>query len=208
MVRQEPDGGLTVLADRFNGKRLNSPNDLVVARDGAIWFTDPTYGLVQPEEGRQAAPELPGRYVFRLDPGGGLAVVADGFAQPNGLAFSPDERVLYVSDTGGALNPEGTREIRAFAVDGGRLTGERLFARLPSGVPDGLKTDADGRLYAATDQGARVWAQDGTPLGLIATPATCGNLAFGGPDGRRLYLCNGSSIHSIPLKVRGAAWRA
>lgn len=204
VARQERDGRITVLADRHLGRPLNSPNDVVVARDGSIWFTDPTFGLQQPEEGRMADSEQAGRFVFRIAPDGALAVAADGFEQPNGLAFSPDERVLYVSDTSGASRPEGKREVRAFDVRDGRLSNERLFATVPSGVPDGLKTDERGRLYGATDRGATVWDVDGTLLGHIATPATCGNLAFGGPDGRRLYLCNGSAIHRIDLHTRGA----
>ena len=207
VVRQESDGRLTVLADRFEGRPLNAPNDVVVASDGGIWFTDPTFGLELPEEGRQSIPQQRGRFVFRIDPAGSLEVVADGFEEPNGLAFSPDEAVLYVSDTSAALNPEGKREIRAFDVVGGRrLKGERLFASVPSGVPDGLKVDVDGRVYAATDAGARIWSPDGTPVGLIATPGTCGNLAFGGANGRRLHLCNGTHVHGIDLKVQGADW--
>lgn len=207
VVRQEHDGGLTVLADRFAGRRLNAPNDLVVAH-GAIWFTDPTFGLVEPEEGRMVPAEQRGRFVFRLDPDGDLAVVSDSFEQPNGLAFSPDGSVLYISDTSASLDPEGKREIRAFdVVDGRRLKGERVFATVPSGIPDGLKVDVDGRVYTATDAGAWIWQADGTPVGRIATPGICGNLAFGGPDGRRLFLCNGTDIHGIDLNVRGAAWR-
>lgn len=208
VVRQETDGRITVLADRFEGRRLNSPNDLVVARDGAIWFTDPTFGIEQPEEGRQAPSEQKGRFVFRIDRDGTLAKAADSFEQPKGIAFSPDQRILYVSDTSGAPgHEEGKREIRAFdVVDGRRLTGERVFASVPSGVPDGLDVDTLGRVYAATDAGATIWSASGARLGVIPTPATCGNLAFGGPDGRRLYLCNGTSIHAVDLMVRGSAW--
>ena len=207
VVRQEGDGRLTVLADGFEGKPLNAPNDVVVASDGGIWFTDPTFGLELPEEGRQAVPQQRGRFVFRIDPAGSLEVMADTFEEPNGLAFSADETILYVSETSAALNPEGKREIRAFDVVGGRrLTGERLFARVPSGIPDGLKVDADGRVYAATDAGVRIWSRDGAPVGLIATPGTCGNLAFGGADGHRLFLCNGTHIHGISVKVQEAGW--
>lgn len=206
VVRQERDGRLTVLADRYRGRRLNSPNDLVVARDGAVWFTDPTFGLMQPEEGRMAEPEQPGRYVFRLDPSGRLDVAADTFEQPNGIAFSPDGARLYVSDTSAAEDHEGTREIRAFDVVDGRLRRERFFASVPSGTPDGLATDAAGRLFAATDRGAGVWDRDGTPLGVVPTPVTCANLAFGGPDGRWLYLCAGTSVHRIETLTRGAEW--
>lgn len=208
VVRQEPDGRVTVMADRFAGKPLNSPNDLVVARDGAIWFTDPTWGIENPEEGRPSEPEQKGRFVFRLDSSGRLDVVSDSFEQPNGLAFSPDERVLYVSESSGAGTPEGKREIRAFDVAGGRLSRERVFAMLQSGAPDGLKCDEAGRVYAGTDGGARIWGPDGTYLGRIATPGDCANIAFGGPDGRRLYLCSGPAVHAVQLKVRGAGLRS
>lgn len=207
IVRQEFDGRLTVLADQYRGRRLNAPNDLAVAPDGAVWFTDPTFGLTQPEEGRTAPSEQPGRFVFRLDPDGSLAVVADGFEQPNGIVFSPDRRTLYVSDTSGGDGHEGRREVRAFDVVGGRrLARERVFATVASGVPDGLTVDAAGRLFAATDQGATVWDRTGALLGHIAAPTTCGNLAFGERDGRRLFLCAGECIYAIDLETRGAAW--
>lgn len=208
VVRQEHDGSLTVLADRYQGKRLNSPNDVIVARDGAVWFTDPIFGIVQPEEGRLAESEQAGRFVFRLAPGDELRVVSDTFEQPNGLALSPDERTLYVSDTSSPGNVEGKHEIRAFDVRDGRLSNERVFATVPSGVPDGLKVDTAGRVYAATDRGATIRDASGELIGHIATPATCGNLAFGGSDGRRLYLCNGSSIHAIDVLTRGATTHA
>ena len=206
VVRQEPDGRITVLADRHDGKRLNSPNDLAVAKDGAIWFTDPVFGITVPDEGLPAEPEQRGRFVYRLDPTGALTIVSDSFDQPNGIVFSPDGRTLYVSDTGAALNGEGPREIRAFdVVDGVRLTRERRFARLDHGIPDGLTIDAAGRLYAATADGAAIWSPAGEPLGLIATPVTCGNLAFGGRDGRTLFLCAGERIFSIDTNARGWA---
>ena len=208
VVREEPDGRLTVLADRFEGRPLNSPNDVVVARDGAVWFTDPTYGIDNPEEGRPAPSEQRGRFVFRLDPDGTLAVASDSFVQPNGLAFSPDGTILYVAESGGGAHPDSgsgaTREIRAFdVIDGPRLARERVFARLASGVPDGLKVDVGGRLYAGTGEGARVWRPDGTPLGRIATPGPCANIAFGGPDARRLFLCCGPAVLAVDLRVRG-----
>lgn len=206
VVRQEADGRMTVLADRFEGRRLNSPNDVVVADDGAIWFTDPVFGITVPDEGQRAEPEQRGRFVYRIDPGGTLALAADGFDQPNGLVFSPDGRTLYVSETGAALNPEGPREIHAFdVIDGRRLARRRVFARLESGLADGLTVDADGRLYAATEGGGTVWTAAGERLGTIPTPATCGNLTFGGADGRRLFLCATDTLHAIDLKTKG--WR-
>lgn len=204
VVRQEHDGRLTVLADRYGSKRLNSPNDLAIAPDGAIWFTDPVFGITVPEEGERAEPEQSGRFVYRIDPGGGLTVVADGFDQPNGIAFSPDARTLYVSETGAALNSEGPREIRAFdVIDGRTLARPRVLARLRRGIPDGLAVDRAGRIFAATAAGAQVWTPDGQWQGMIPTPRTCGNIAFGGRDGRRLFLCAADALHAIDLKTGG-----
>ena len=205
VVRRETDGAITVLADRYDGGRLNSPNDVVVARDGAIWFTDPTYGIEQAEEGKPRPSEQKGRHVFRLAPDGGLAVATDRFVQPNGLAFSPDEQVLYVCESG--VHQGAPSEIRAFTVADGRLTNERVFASVSSGVPDGVKVDTEGRVYAGTGDGVRIWAPDGRPLGHIPTDGPCANLAFGGPDVRRLFLCAGKRVLAVETKVRGAAVR-
>lgn len=205
VVRREADGAITVLAESHDGGRLNSPNDAVVARDGTIWFTDPTYGIDQAEEGTPRPSEQKGRFVFRLAPGGSLAVATDRFVQPNGLAFSPDERILYVSESG---RREGApAEIRAFDVADGRISGERRFASGFEGVPDGLKVDTDGRVYAGTGDGVRIWAADGRPLGHIPTEGPCANIAFGGADGRRLFLCAGRRVLTVETKVRGAAIR-
>ncbi len=206
VVRQEKDGRITILAERHQGRRLNAPNDLAVAADGAIWFTDPIFGITVPDEGLPAEPEQRGRFVYRIDPSGALGVVADGFDQPNGIAFAPDGRTLYVSDTGGALNAEGPREIRAFdVVDGVRLARERRFAKLDHGIPDGLTVDAQGRVYAATADGAAIWSPAGEPLGIISTPVTCGNLAFGGRDGRTLFLCASDRVFAIETEAKGWA---
>ncbi|MBB4155737.1 sugar lactone lactonase YvrE [Sphingomonas jinjuensis] len=154
--------------------------------------------------GLPAEPEQRGRFVLRIDPAGALGVVADGFDQPNGIVFSPDGRTLYVSDTGGALNPEGPREIRAFdVIDGVRLARERHFATLDHGIPDGLTVDNERRVYAATADGAAIWSPAGEPLGIIPTPVTCGNLAFGGRDGRTLFLCATDRVFAIDTMARG-----
>lgn len=207
VVRQEPDGTFTVLAERFRDGRLNSPNDAVVAGDGAVWFTDPTYGITQASEGEPRASEQAGSFVYRRAPDGTLAAVATDFHQPNGLAFSPDGRILYVAESGGAPDGSMPRTIRAFDVAGENLSNGRAFARLESGVPDGLKTDTDGRLYAGTGDGVRVWSPDGTFLGRIPTEGPCANIAFGGPDGRRLFLCAGKRVLAVETRVRGAAVR-
>ncbi|MGI4778044.1 MAG: SMP-30/gluconolactonase/LRE family protein [Janthinobacterium lividum] len=206
VVRREADGRRVTLVDRYEGRRLNAPNDLAVADDGAVWFTDPIFGITQPDEGLQAEPEQKFRHVFRCSVDGRLSVVSDTFDQPNGIAFSPDFKTLYVSEAGAALDPDGGgREIRAFDVqDDGTVRRERVFARLDTGLPDGLTTDERGCVYAATMDGIRVWAADGRPLGLIRTAGTCGNVAFGGADGRTLFICSGKHIHALPMRVRGA----
>lgn len=208
VVRAEADGTLTVLADSYRGKRLNSPNDVVLAADGALWFTDPVFGITMPDEGLMAAPEQAARRVYRIDPSGRLDAATDAVGQPNGLAFSPDGRILYVSDTGAALkNPEGSRAILAFPVEGAGLGAPRPFATVEAGVPDGLAVDAGGRVYAACFDGIRIFAPDGTRLGRIATATDAANLTFGGPDGKRLFFAAGPMVHAIDLKVRGASPR-
>jgi gluconolactonase len=204
VVRQDADGSFTVLAERYRNGRLNSPNDAVVAGDGAVWFTDPTYGITQASEGEPRPSEQAGSFVYRLAPDGTLAAAATDFHQPNGLAFSPDRRVLYVAESGIAPDGSKPRTIRAFDVSGGGLTNGRVFARLEAGVPDGLKTDTDGRVYAGTGDGVRVWSPDGALLGLIPTEGPCANIAFGGPDGRRLYICAGPKVLAVETRVRGA----
>ena len=205
VVRAESDGSLTVLADRYAGKPLNSPNDASLAADGAIWFTDPVFGIAMPEEGIVRRPEQTARRIYRIDPDGTVTGQSDALDQPNGLAFSPDGRRLYVSDTGASLNPEGARAILAFPVENGRSLGTpHPFATVEAGVPDGLAVDADGRVYAACGDGVRVFAPDGRLLGRIATAREAANVTFGGRDGRRLFVASGPAIHAIALKVRGA----
>src|SRR5262249_23992761 len=144
VTRTEPDGSITVLADKYQGKRLNSPNDVVVKSDGSIWFTDPPYGILSDYEGFKTKSELGACYVFRLDPRSGkLAIVADDFDKPNGLAFSPDEKVLYIADTGLSHDPDGPHHIRAFDVSGGtKLRNGRVFADINPGAADGLRVDS------------------------------------------------------------------
>lgn len=209
VVRREPDGAITVLADSYAGKPLNSPNDAVLGPDRAIWFTDPVFGITVPDEGVMAEPVQGACRVYRIDPSGAVQAMTDAVGQPNGIAFSPDGRVLYVSDTGaGLMNAEGARAILAFAVDGnGRLSEPRTFAEVEAGVPDGLAVDADGRVYAACLDGVRVFDPDGRMLGRIATATNASNLAFGGPDGRRLFITAGRAVHAIDLKVGDGAIR-
>ena len=160
VTRTEADGSITVLADSYAGKRLNSPNDVVVRSDGSIWFTDPSYGILSDYEGKKAPQEQAGCFVFRLDAGGGEPeLVADDFVKPNGLAFSPDETVLYISDTGLSHQPDGPHHIRAFDVqDGRRLENGRVFAEIEKGVSDGFRLDQQGNLWTSTGGGVQCFS--------------------------------------------------
>ena len=192
--RTDADGSTTVLVDRFRGKRLNSPNDLVVGPDGAIWFTDPTYGIQNPRQGCPAESELGHCSVYRYDPRTGALVRMADLRQPNGVGFSPDGRTLYVSDT-----DLERHEIVAWDVgaDGG-LAGRRVFRSIEPGVPDGFCVDARGWVWTSSGSGVQVFAADGTPLGIIPTPHTCSNCTFS-PDGRRLFITGEESLWAVDL---------
>ncbi|MCX8998288.1 SMP-30/gluconolactonase/LRE family protein [Rhizobiaceae bacterium BDR2-2] len=205
VVRTEPDGSITTLADRFEGRRLNSPNDVVVKSDGTIWFTDPTYGIISDYEGYTAEPEQPHRNVFRLDPATGeLAAVVSDFGQPNGLAFSPDETRLYVADSAMSHDPSAEPVIRVFDVaESGRLSGGAVFCRLDAGLPDGFRLDTAGNLWTSAGDGVHCFAPDGTRLGKILVPQTVANLAFGGPRRNRLFITATRSLYSIYVNACG-----
>jgi gluconolactonase len=205
VTRTEPDGTITILADSFGGRRLNSPNDVVVKSDGSIWFTDPTYGIMSNYEGYKADPEQPTRNVYRLDPAtGDLAVVADDFGQPNGLAFSPDESVLYIADSASSHDPAWPRHIRAFDVEGARLRRSREFAVIDVGLPDGIRTDIEGNLWSSAGDGVHCFAPDGTRLGKILVPETVANLTFGGPKRNRIFLTATTSLYAVLTATTGA----
>ena len=201
VTRTELDGHVTVLADRHGGHRLNSPNDVVVKSDGTVWFTDPTYGIVSDLEGHRADPEYGGAYVFCFDPRtGDLRVVADDFVGPNGLAFSPDERLLYIADTGG----DGPRHIRRFAVDDrNRLTGGEVFVVCDAGRFDGFRLDAAGRIWGATNDGVHCVDPSGALLGKILVPEVCSNVCFGGPKRNRLFITATTSLYAVYTPVNG-----
>src|SRR5690606_3859648 len=201
VTRTEIDGSITVLADSFEGKRLNSPNDVVVHSDGSIWFTDPTYGIQSDYEGHKATPEQETNNVYRVDPQtGAIEAMVRDFVQPNGLAFSPDETKLYVADSG------SPRHIRVFDVVAGRtLANGRVFCTVDPGLPDGFRFDIDGNLWTSAGDGVHCFAPDGTLIGKILTPERVANLTFGGPKGNRLYIAATSSIYAVYLTTNGAA---
>ncbi|KMM85511.1 gluconolactonase [Pseudomonas taetrolens] len=206
VTRTEPDGSITVLADRFEGKRLNSPNDVVVHRDGGIWFTDPTYGILSDYEGYQAEPEQSGRNVFRIDPyTGELACVADDFEQPNGLAFSPDGQTLYVADSARSHDPEAAHHIRALQViDNCRLGASTILAQIEPGIPDGLRVDVQGNIWTSAGDGIQCFDSSGVLLGKIRLPEKVANLTFGGPRRNRLFITANTSLYMIHVAVAGA----
>jgi gluconolactonase len=206
IARYEADGTRTNVVDRYQGKRLNSPNDLVVASDGAIWFTDPPYGIVSDREGYKAESELGRCYVFRFDrQTGELDIVSDDLIDPNGLAFSPDERTLYVADTSSGRVPNGFHNILAFdVVDGRRLTRAREFTVIDPGVPDGFRVDVDGNVWTSAGDGIHVLTPDATELGRILLPEPAANCTFGGPAGQTLFITATSTLWSIDVGIRGA----
>lgn len=200
LVRLEGDWRLTVLASHYGDKELNSPNDVVVDRSGAIWFTDPLPGR-KPFFGVPRDQELDFQGVWRIDPTGGPAepVVTD-FELPNGLCFSPDETVFYVNDT-----PRGHIRRYAVAADGS-ITGGEVFALLEGdgeGVPDGMKTDTDGRVWCTGPGGVHVFAADGTPLGRIRIPEKTANFTWGGADRKTLFTTSSTSVYRLPVAVTG-----
>jgi gluconolactonase len=206
VTRTELDGSITVIADRYQGKRFNSPNDVIVQSDGSIWFSDPGYGIIADYEGNKAESELPTRNVFRIDGAtGALEVVADDFERPNGLCFSPDERTLYVSDTSISHDPNGHRHIRAFDVEGGRrLTRGRVFATISPGAADGFRVDVDGNIWSSAGDGVHVFAPDGTCIGKVKVPEAVSNVCFGGARKNRLFITATTSLYAIYLGTNGA----
>jgi len=199
VTRTEWDGSITVLVDRYQGRRLNSPNDVVVKSDDTIWFTDPPYGIMSDYEGNKSASELEGNYVFCLDPASGaLSVVASDFDKPNGLAFSPDESRLFVADSG---HP---RHMRVFDVKDGRtLSGGRVFAECDAGCYDGFRFDTEGNLWTSTKAGVSCYSPEGELLGKIRVPEAVANLTFGGPKRNRLFITATTSLYSVFVNANG-----
>ena len=202
VVRTEHDGRLTVIADNYKGKRLNSPNDVVVGSDGTIWFTDPPYGILSDYEGHKADSELGKNYVFRVDGASSeIRAVVDDFVRPNGLALSADERQMFIVDSAGGHLP---KHIRVFDVGAdGTLSGGKVFVDCASGRFDGMRLDSAGRLWAATDDGVHCIAPDGVLIGKILIPEICSNVVFGGPKRNYLYICATTSLYGVRLHVNG-----
>ena len=206
ITRTELDGRITVLADRYAGKRLNSPNDVVCRSDGTIWFSDPHYGINTDYEGGKQTPELP-PVLYRLDPqDGSLQVMADDFEGPNGLAFSPDERRLYVAESGRQFAADPVQHIRVFDVldNGKQLSPGRIFHKITPGFADGFRLDQDGNVWSSAADGVHCIAPDGTKLGRIKVPFTVSNLTFGGRNRSRLFICASHTLFAIYTNQRGA----
>lgn len=207
VTRTEFDGSIRILADCFEGKRLNSPNDVVVKSDGTIWFSDPTYGIDSDYEGDRASSETGGSFVYRLEPDTGrITTVATDRVQPNGLAFSPDETLLYVGDTGASHLPGLPVTIHAYPVTGdGTLGPATLFATCPDGFYDGFRVDVSGNLWTSAGTAVHCHSADGRLIGEIRIGEIVGNLCFGGQKRNRLYICAQTSLYSLFVNTRGAA---
>ncbi len=204
--RTEHDGTIVTIADRWQGKRLNSPNDVVVKSDGSIWFTDPTYGIDTDYEGDKAESEIGASYVYHVDPATGAveAVVTD-MVKPNGLAFSPDETKLYVVDTGRTHGAENPAHMRVFDVgEGGRLRGGEVFADCTAGLFDGFRLDDAGRIWTSAADGIHCYDPDGTLIGKVKVPEVVANCVFGGIKRNVLYICGTTSLYAVRLMINGA----
>lgn len=189
VTRTNADGTIEVLVDSYDGKKLNSPNDVAVKSDGTLWFTDPPYGLPKGQQQEQT-----GQHVFRFDPTTKTITIAVAdFDRPNGLCFSPDEKLLYIADSG------KPKHIRVFSVkDDGTLADGKVFATLDKGSPDGIRCDVHGNVWSSAGDGVRVYAPDGTWLGSVLTPEGAANLCFGGADGKTLFITARTSLYAIP----------
>ena len=206
VTRTEFDGSVSVLADRFKGKRFNSPNDVVVKSDGSIWFTDPSYGILTDYEGIKAAMELERCDVYRIDgQSGEISIVADDFMKPNGLAFSRDESLLHIADTGLSHNADGPKHIRSFKVnsDGKTLGTSKVFAVCSVGMFDGFRVDMQDRIWSSAADGVHCFLPGGDLIGKIKLPEICGNVSFGGPLRNRLFMCGTTSLYSSYLAING-----
>lgn len=203
VTRTELDGSVTVIADSYQGKRLNSPNDVVVHSDGSVWFSDPHYGIMTNYEGYQSEQELP-CHVYRVDPNGNIQAVLTDFACPNGLAFSEDEKRLYVADTGRIFDAQAERHIRLFdvAADGG-LSGGDVFHVIEPGCADGFRVDTDGNIWSSAADGVHCISPQGELLGKILVPELVSNVCFGGRAKHQLFITATTSVYAVTLNRNG-----
>jgi gluconolactonase len=206
VTRTNVDGTIETIANAYKGKPLNSPNDVVVKRDGSIWFTDPTYGILGNYEGYKADPEQPAQNVFKYTPASGdIVSVADTFVKPNGLAFSPDETTLYVAESGASHDASVPKSVYAFDVtDAGTLKNKRPFAEIERGLPDGLRVDHLGNVWVSSADSVHCFDVCGVPLGRILVPEVVSNLEFGGPRNTHLFITATTSLYAIHVNVEGA----
>lgn len=201
--RIEHDGTRRVLADSFEGQRLNSPNDVVVKSDGSVWFTDPTYGIDSEYEGDAAESEIAASNVYRIDPNGGITAVVTDMLRPNGLAFSPDESLLYVADTGWTHDRTCAPRLRAYPVEGESLGNGADFVACDAGLFDGFRVDTYGNLWCSASDGIHVFSADGVRLGKILLPEVVSNLCFAGPKRNRLIITATTSVFALYVNARG-----
>ncbi|MDA0677387.1 MAG: SMP-30/gluconolactonase/LRE family protein [Chloroflexi bacterium] len=203
--RTEHDGSVVTLVDRYRGGKLTSPNDIVVKSDGSVWFTDPDYGALHPELGHGKGAEQDRNRVYRFEPSNGrLTAVSEDFDKPNGLAFSPDESILYVGDTGRTHGEFRPHRVMAFDVKDDTLSNGRVFADIDPWVPDGMRVDASGNLFVSAGDGIQCFNPSGELIGKIHTPEVAANCSFGMPDRQTLFIAATSSVWSIKLNTAGA----
>ncbi len=204
VTRTEHDGSISVLADRYQGNRLNSPNDVVVKSDGSIWFTDPSYGILIDYEGERATPEQDGCHVYRIDPANGdITRVTSDYLKPNGLAFSATEEYLYIADTGGTHEENGPAHIRKHKVKSNSLGEGKVIAECDAGFFDGFRVDTQDRIWTSAADGVHCLSADGKLLGKILIPELVANVCFGGAKLNRLFICGTTSLYSVYLAVNG-----
>ncbi|MDQ0643177.1 SMP-30/gluconolactonase/LRE family protein [Microbacterium murale] len=206
LERELPDGTVTEIVSRWGEHRLNSPNDVALAPDGSYWFTDPDYGITQPREGHPGIREYGGCRVFRWSDADGLTSVIDDMDRPNGIAFSPDGRTVYVTDTGAELGARRDHRIRAYDVNGPQASTGREFAAIEVGLPDGIAVDVDGRVWSSAGDGIHVFSPDGTEVLFIPVPEVVANLCFGGDDGSDLFIAATTSLYRIRTSTKAAGF--